>query len=571
MPAAKASPKSKDNPYTKSALKYARDVTSGKILACKWVRLACQRHLDDLEKAKSKSYPYRFDPELAARVCTFIEQLPHVKGRWAARRERLKLQPWQIFILSCLFGWVFRDTGLRRYRQAYVCVPRKNGKSPMAAGIGLYMLACDNEAGAEVYCGATSEKQAWEVFKPAREMAQRTPEMLSALGVDVHAKSLTVAGNGSKFEPVIGRPGDGAAPSLGICDEFHEAVNADLFDTLLTGMVGREQPLLLVITTAGTDLGSPCYDYQTHAQKVLEGTLEDEQLFAVIYGIDPEDDWTTEAALRKANPNLDVSVDLAALRHDQQIAIQNSSKANIVKTKHLNIWCNASVGWMNLVKWHTCADASLKPEQFTKSDECWIGLDLASKIDIAATVKLFRKEVNGQMHFYAMPRLYLPEERAMDPTLQVYQKWVHDGHLIATEGNVIDHRRILDDLVADASAYTIRELGFDPYNAEMLTQELRSKSGVTTTEVPQTVKFLSEPMKQLEALVLSGRFHHDGNPVMTWCIANVVAHIDANDNIFPRKDKIENKIDGAVALIIALSRALAAPAAKAVWFKPFVL
>jgi phage terminase large subunit-like protein len=536
--------------YRRIADKYATEVVEGKLPICKWVRLATARYLKDRD-----SKEFILDNRRGKLACEFIEKLPHVKGRWAAKNELFKLEPWQVWIVFALFASVRRDSELRRFRQAYICVPRKNGKSPLAAAIGLYMMACEKEVGAEVYCGATSEKQAWEVFRPAKQMAANTPELLSGLHIKVHAKCLTQDGTGSRFEPVIGKPGDGASVSCGIADEFHEATDATLFDAFNTGMVGRQQPLLLIITTAGTDIAGPCHDFQVQAQHVLEGVFQDDQLFAAIYGVDDGDDWTTEAALRKANPNLDISVNLSTLRHDQAVAVQNAAKANVFKTKHLNIWCNVGVGWMNLQRWNACADPNLKAADFTGA-ETFVGVDLASKIDMAAAVKLCRKEIDGKTHYYVFPRFYLPAERALSPECQHYQKWVAEGRLTATEGNVIDYNRIQADLETDIKQFRIRECGFDPYNATQLMQSLAGK-GLTTVEIPQNVRNLSEPMKQLEAIVLDGRLHHDGNPALTWMIANVVAHLDANDNIYPRKDKPESKIDGVVALIMALGRAIA--------------
>ncbi len=544
--------------YIEIATQYARDVVRGKILASKWIHLACQRMLDDLDSSHDDEYTYVLNSAKATRACSFIEKLPHVKGKWAAKHELLVLQPWQVFIIVNIFGWVDRSTGLRKYRQAFLLISRKNGKSPLAAAIGLYMLTADGEHGAEVYCGATTEQQAWEVFRPARQMASKTLPLQTRLGVQINARSLIVPDTGSRFLPVIGSPGDGASPSCGICDEYHEATTSDLYDTFKTGMVGREQPLLLVITTAGYNVGSPCHLLQQEAEKVLSGTVIDDQWFVAIFTADATVDWTSDDALRMANPNYGVSVNVATLQHDQLEAKQNASKQNVFKTKHLNIWCNASVAWMNMVRWRECGDATLNIEDF-KGDDCWIGLDLASKIDIAAAVRVFRRVEKNKPHYYIFPRFYLPTARTQDPTCQHYQKWVHDGHLIDTEGAEIDYQTILRDLVSDAQTYKIKCLAFDPYNATDLTQQFTAKTRVNRVEVPQNVKNLSDPMKSLEAGVIGGTVHHDANPVMTWMVSNIVAHVDANDNIFPRKQKPENKIDGVVATIIALSQAVSAP------------
>lgn len=550
--------------YAAVAEKYARDVVSGDILACRWVKLACRRHLNDLQKSRRKTFPFRFDPDAAEYACRFIELLPHTKGKWARGglgSNLIELQPWQVFFVASIFGWLRKDTGLRRFRKAYLCVPRKNGKSILAAGIGLFMLAADEEFGAEVYSGATSEKQAWEVFRPARDMVQKTPGLRNRFGVAVNAKTLHIEESGSRFEPVIGKPGDGASPSCAIVDEFHEHQTDDLYDTMLTGMGAREQPLMLVITTAGSDLAGPCYALQEDVQNVLKGLYSDDELFGVIYSIDtdpkagPVDDWTSEAAARKANPNYGVSVDGEYLQSRRQEAVRSSRKTNIYKTKHLNLWVHARVAWMDMEAWAGLADTSLRVEDFA-GESCWLGLDLSSKIDLSAAVKMFKREIDGEDHYYAFGRYYVPESRVEEPEKRHYQGWVADGALIATEGSVIDHAQIRDNIVADSEAFQLEEVGFDPYGATQLVSELHDEYGITTVEIPQQVKHLSDPMKWVEAMVLAGRLHHDGNPVLTWAMSNVTARVDANENVFPRKERPESMIDPAVALIMAMARAM---------------
>jgi phage terminase large subunit-like protein len=546
--------------YAGIAERYAQDVVAGEILACRYVQLACQRHLDDLAKSKRKDYPYRFDPAVAARVCRIAELLPHTKGKWAITRpgnpksNLIRLEPWQIFIRCAVFGWLRKSDGKRRFRVAYIEVPRKNGKSQDAATVGLTMLAADGEYGAEVYSGATTEKQAWEVFRPAKLMAERTPDFQEAFGVTVNASNLHVISNGSRFEPIIGKPGDGASPSCAIVDEYHEHEDDGLYDTMLTGMGAREQPLMYVITTAGENTAGPCFALRTDVVNVLEGTLENDELFGVIYTIDEGDDWTSEEALRKANPNYDVSVSGEFLRARQQEAITSARKQGTFKTKHLNLWVTARAAWMNMEAWNRLADESLHPDQF-QGEQCFVGLDLSSKIDLSSKVKVFRRNIDGEDHFYALGRHYTPEDRVQEPENRHYQGWVHKGNLTATDGAMIDFEVIEGDIMDDDEAHGIAMLGYDPWGATDLAMRLQAQ-GVEVVEIPQRVQYLSEPMKWLEGLVLSGRFHHDGDPVLAWAMSNVVVREDAGGNIFPRKDRKENKIDPAVALIMALSLAL---------------
>jgi phage terminase large subunit-like protein len=543
--------------YVAVANQYARDVVAGRILACKWVRLACQRHLNDLAKSK-KRWHYRFDERKACRACEFIEALPHTKGEWASRGETIKLQPWQVFVICVIFGWVKIANGMRRFTLAYICVPRKNGKSIIGGGIGNYMLAADGEFGAEVYSGATTEKQAWEVFLPAKQMVERTADLQEAFGIEVGAKRLFVQANGSRFEPVIGNPGDGASPHCGIVDEYHEHGDDALFDTFRTGMGARRQPLLLVITTAGDNLMGPCKALQGDVEKILEGTIERDEMFGIVYTIDGGVDWTSNAALRMANPNYDVSVFGEFLETEQRAAIKNSRKQGIFQTKHLNVWVGANAAYFNVQRWNELADPSLDPDEF-RGLPCVVCVDLSTKIDITARVLIFKKQQDGKDHFYVFTRPYLPEERAMAPEYQHYQQWVRDGHLRTTPGPRIDYELIQSETIEDVRRFKAREICYDPWNAEQLAQAVEKATQATAVEVPQRAAFLSDPMKQLEAAIAEGRVHHEGNLAMAAAIGNVVAHEDAKSEVFPRKERDDNFIDPAVALITGFRRALVIP------------
>lgn len=542
--------------YVGIGLEYAQDVVKGRIVACKWVKLACKRHLDDLKASKLKAYPYYFDEAAANKVCRFLSLMPHTKGKWARKRELIKLEPWQCFAFISLFGWKIKKNDRRRFRKAYFAVPRKNGKSIIGSGLGLFMFAADGEFGAEVYSGATNEKQAWEVFRPAKQMLERTPDLQELLGAEVWAKALLVPEDGSRFEPVIGKPGDGASPSCAIVDEYHEHDSSDLVDTMETGMGAREQPLLLMITTAGFNIAGPCYDQEQDAKKVLEGVLDDPELFALIYTIDDKDDWTSPAALRKANPNFGISVDEDFLLSQQRQAMQSAAKQTRFKTKHLNIWCSAKSAWLNMLEWAKCADRTLRREQF-KGERCYLVLDLASRSDVCVLMLVFVREIEGKQHFYLFGDYYLPEfaiENA-EKNANAYRKWVIEGFLQQHDGAEIDFDLIEEDMLALVAEYGPDEVVFDPFRAAQLEQRL-TKNGVTAGEVGQTVKNLSLPMKELESAIKAGRVHHDGNPMLTWMMSNVVAKLDAKDNIYPRKEKPEQKIDGPVAVIMGLARAI---------------
>lgn len=547
---------SKSPAYTQTANQYAQDVLSGAIPACKWVKLACQRHLDDLAASADPDCAYTFSAAKANRACTFLEQLHHVKGKWSRKKQKLKLEAWQTFIVCCIFGWLECSTKLRRFREALIMVPRKNGKTFLAAGIGLYMLMADAEAGAEVYNGANSLAQAMEVFKAARQMCLSDEQMLSAMGITVNAQSLVIDSTNSSFRPVIGRPPDGSSPSCGIGDEAHEWNTPDLYDTFRTGMMSREQPLLLIISTAGIDLASPCYDLQQQAQKVLEKSLEDDRLFGIIYTIDDGDDWTAEAALIKANPNYGVSIEPKTIQRDQQTAIANAAKQNIFKVKNLNIWTTAAAAWINSVEWSKAADAKL--DDFA-GEPCFYGLDVASKIDLTATVRLFRKLIDGKVHYYCFPSFYISSQRVNDPKNKHFQKWAAEGYL--TQFDEIESSVIAESLAPEAQRYAIKELCFDQYHADYITQPFAQATGVPLFKVPQSPQYLSDPAKELESAIINGRFHHDGNPVMTWCVSNCHARYNSHDNLVIEKDRPNSpkSIDGVDALLNALYRTLLTP------------
>lgn len=547
------------NPNVRAGIKWAKDVLSGKIPACRYVKLACQRHFDDLEKAKDKDYPFKFEPAVAEKKLKFQQLLPHTKGKWARERKNLTYEPWQKFGLAMIFGWVEKKTGLRRFREAYEEVPRKNGKSAKAAAVGLSMFCADGEFGAEVYSGATSEKQAWEVFRPARLMVLRTPLLKKKAKIEVNASNINRAVDGSRFEPLIGKPGDGSSPSCAIVDEYHEHLTSELYDTMDTGMGSRDQPLMYTITTAGDNMDGPCYDMRDRVIEMLEGIAEDDRLFGWIFTIDKGDDWKDPNVLAKANPNLGVSIDYEYLVNQQKKAINRVRFQNRFKTKHLNIWVQAMNAYFNLEDWNKCYDPDLKLEDFY-GHECLINLDLASKIDIAANVRLFWKLIDKKIHYYCIaPTFYLPKEtiESVDDkaAAEKYQKWLNQGYLTEHDGAEIDFDLIKEDVLDDRDKFAIREMPHDEWGAFQIAGAL-AKEGIAVVKMPKNVKTFSPAMKELDAAIRSGRFHHDGNPILKWMIGNVVAKADKNDNVFPNKEKPSKKIDGAVALLMGINRVI---------------
>lgn len=546
-------------PNVEAANRWARDVVRGRVPACRYVQLACQRHLDDIVRSKSAGFAYKFDGKKAEKKLKLAQMLPHVKGEWAFKRQLITLEPWQKFGLSMTFGWVKKRSGLRRFRESYWEVPRKNGKSVIAAAVGIGMFVLDNEFGAEIYSGATTEKQAWEVFRPARLMVKRSPMLMEAAGIEVNASNMSRPDDGSRFEVVIGNPGDGASPSCAIVDEYHEHDSAALYETMLTGMGARRQPLMFVITTAGSNIEGPCYDMRGRVVEMLEGTVPDDELFGWIWTIDEGDDWTDPKVMAKANPNMGVSVYQDYLVSQQQKAIKNASFQNTFKTKHLNVWVSARTVYFNMETWRDCADPGLTMEDFEGS-ECLMCLDLASKTDICARVNLFYRVIDGVLHYYSIaPRFYLPDQTIQYGTeksvVERYQKWVNMGLLTAHDGAEVSFNQVRDDLLQDAKQVSLTEIPLDEWGAFQISQDFEGE-GYTPVKIPKTTKTFSPAMKEVYGAILNGRFHHDGNPILTWMMGNVTAKPDANENVFPRKEKSAKKIDGAVALLMGVSRAM---------------
>ncbi len=553
--------------YLDAAITYCTRTLSGEIAACKWNKAACQRQLDDLQAAESDPhFPFEWRPDKAEHICRFLELLPHIKGEWAGKA--IELQLWQIFILTTVFGW-YRKNGRRRYRTVYIEVPRKNAKSTLSSGVALYMLTADSEPGAEIYSAATTRDQARIVFDDAKKMATLEPGFRQRYGVRVLAHSLYEVINGGKFLPLSAEGGtlDGLNIHFAVVDELHAHRTRAVYDVLETGTGARSQSLLWNITTAGSDRAGICYEQRTYVTGVLNtvlrrhdglgypvkgSSIEDDTYFGIIYSIDDGDDWASESCWAKANPNYNISIYPDDIRRLADKALKTASARPNFLTKRLDVWVNAASAWMDMRLWDACADATLEKSQFAEC-KCVIGLDLASKKDIADKVTIFERLESGVVHYYAFATHYLPEAAAVDENNSQYAGWVEDGWLTTTPGNVTDFDLIEEDIRNDLVAWKVAEIPFDPWQATQLSSHLLGE-GAPMVEFRQTVQHMSEPMKEFEALVLAGRFHHTGDPVLTWMVSNVVAFRDNKDNIYPRKETEEKKIDGVIATIMALAR-----------------
>lgn len=531
---------------------YMRGVLEGLIPACKWVRLAVQRQEDDLAKPVSDEWPWVFNESAAARPCRFIELLPHIKGKWARDRKLIELGPWQSFILTTIFGWVHKDTGLRRFRDVYLEIPRKNAKSTLSSGVALYMLTADGEQGAEIYSAATTKDQARIVFDDAKAMAERSPG-LRELGLAILQHALTVRETASAFKPLAaeGSTLDGLNVHFAVLDELHAHKTRAVYDVIDTARGAREQSLLWNITTSGTDLSGICYERRTYLTKVLDGVIDDHSTFGVIYTIDDGDNPFVESSWAKANPNWLQSV----LRDDMEAASRNAenseSSRNNFFTKRLNVWVNGESAWMDMVAWAKCAEPTLHLPDFA-GEKCWMGLDLAQKKDFAALCLVFERE--GV--WYVCTRLYLNELAVQESGNAHLSGWARAGHVIVTDGDITDFDVLAEDMRSYCRMFDVQKIAFDPalsmYFAGKLIEE-----GLPLVEITQRALFFTPPLIQVENLVHEKKLKFDGNPVMTWMVSNLVVKVSKfNELRAPTKERPENKIDGPMAMLMALGRAL---------------
>ena len=552
----------KSHTHTTIANRYINDVLSGKIPACKWVRLACERQKRDLEREKDDpAWPYRFDKVKANRICLFVEQMPHIKGEWANRGEKLKLQPWQVFIYTTVFGWVKKDSGMRRFRIAYNEMARKNGKSAMSAPVGNYMMCADGEAGAEVHSAATTRDQAKIVWEAAKQMVQRSPELRDALGVDTSAHAIYQEATASKFIALSaeGNSLDGLNTHCAVIDELHAHQTDKVFNVIKSSVGSRLQSLIWIITTAGFDQSNICFQQRHYVTQVLSGAVQDETYFGIIYTLDDGDDWQDERNWIKANPNLEVSVYLDELRAAASRAAKLPSEQNEFLTKRLCMWVNADIALFDTTKWGKLADPNLKIEDFA-IDPCWIATDLAPRHDFCSNVAVIRRD--GE--YFVFAKHFLSEGEIEQSGNASYDGWMRQGWIQTNPGETTSYDDVEENIIATAGMCSIQEWLFDPFTAKEIADHIQEE-GITVVEMRMTVQNLSAATKKVDALIAEGNIHHNGDPVLAYMLSNVVGHYDRKDNVYPVKGPDKKPIDGAIALIMAMARAMVGEETENLW------
>jgi phage terminase large subunit-like protein len=541
--------------------RYVADVLSGAIVACRWTKLACERFRrmrgcdSAFENAfAAKPFWYVWSPEHVESVCKFVSKLPHVEGRWSS--STIRLEPWQVFILAATYGFRRLDGG-RLVNVVFFQVARKSAKSTLVAACALYHLVVEQEPGAQVVCGATTGSQARIVFSIMQRMVRRAA-WLRAAGLVVYANSITCDAIGGYAKPINAKSStqDGLNPSFISLDESH-AQGFELHDVLKSAQGSRVAPMLMAPTTAGYSLTSVGYALRATAMKVLDGVLDADHLFCVLYELDDADDWQDETTWIKAAPMIGITPTLAYVRQYRDDAIATPGMQGEFEVKIANRWLHSASTWLSMPAWSACADATLTLDSFAH-EPCWIGVDLAERDDIAAVALVFQRADL----VYVFVRGYLPalvvSERSR--AVPAYLEWVKSGELVVTDGNLTDYGRIEADLRQDIDRFDVRDLAIERYGA------LHLASNLTTDGVPARVesknsKVFTGPAKELEARIKARQLRHTGSSFLTWQVSNVCVERRRDGTLLPTKDQpmSPNKIDAVDAILLGLSGLLAMP------------
>ena len=537
------------------AHEYIDGVLSGEIVACKLVKAACERHLRDLERQNRDEFPFWFDEREADDVCSFFPlALRHSKGEKFAGNP-LDLQPWQVFIMWVLFGWKRCDDNSRRFRRAHISVARKNGKSTVAAGIGLYGLTCDCEPGAEIYVSATKKDQAKCVFEEAERMRESSPR-LKAL-VTSHVNNLFVKTSNSFFRPTSSdKPLDGPNPHMTIFDELHawREVHRKFYNTMITGGGSRTQPMQVTITTAGDDQSFIWLEEYNHCTSVAHGTVIDETMFVYIAEIDDNDDPLDESVWMKANPNLGVSVSMEYMRQQARDAVNKPTFYSVFVSKHCNKITSSNEKAFVMEDWDKCLGAYA---DWSQAETIGAGVDLGGRDDLASfgLVAKFAND-DGTFRYEIKTKSYIADNSHRDLAKQPFFQWIYDGFLTKTPYPQTD---LEEDLIEACEQYESDIIAYDPSGAVGLSESLKQQ-GLKPLRMAQNQSMFNEPIKELLQAVKDGRVVHDGNPLLRWAVNNAVLYKNRQGDVMFDKSKSAEKIDPIVSVTMAFRVACIAPA-----------
>lgn len=521
---------------------YAKDVVSGKIVASIYIIAACERYLSDIANKEASFY---FDIEEAEKFLRNVQKFEHVEGHWPTKT--IIYEPWQCWVWMNIMGFRMKDTKFRRFRVVHLEVARGNAKSTMASQAALYFLALDNPNGNMISTVATKKDQARIVLDSARAMAKKNASFRAKCGVTVLAHTIVHKDSNSVVRALAADSSslDGLKDVLAICDELH-AMDRDVFEVVTSGMSKRKDSLVLCITTAGQDVHSVGHSQTQFAKKVATGEVDDDSFFAAVYTLDEGDDWADSKVWIKANPGLGGSVDLDSLQKKVDKALVTPGDVANIRIKHMNQWISEANAFFDQEAWDKCMDKTLKLENFSRK-QCYMGLDLASHIDITSIGYVFR----DKGIYYVFDKSFLPEETVRTAKNNLYDECVANGYLFATKGAVINYEKIQDEVIASANQLRVIECMYDAWNATEAAQKLSDK--VEMVKMAMNVGNFSEPMKKLDSLIRSGKLRHNGSPLLRWCLGNVVAKEDHNGNVYPRKSHVKLKIDPIIAILMALA------------------
>ena len=496
-----------------------------------------------------------YDKDAADYAVNFIECLSHTKGKWSGKP--FELIDWQEQIIRDIFG-TLKPNGYRQFNTAYIEIPKKMGKSELAAAVALLLCCGDGEERAEVYGCAADRQQASIVFEVAADMVRMSPALSKRVKILSATKRIVFQPTNSFYQVLSAEAYSKHGFNIHgvVFDELHTQPNRKLFDVMTKGSGdARTQPLYFLITTAGSDTKSICYETHQKAKDILEGRKVDPTFYPVIYGADESDDWTDPKVWKKANPSLGITVGIDKVKAACESAKQNPAEENTFRQLRLNQWVKQAVRWMPMDKWDKCAFAVNEEDLLGRV--CYGDLDLSSSIDITAFVLVFPPEDEDDK-YVVLPYFWLPEETL---NLRVnrdhvpYDVWEKQGYLKTTEGNVVHYGFIEKFIESLGEKYNIREIAFDRWGAVQMVQNLEGM-GFTVVPFGQGFKDMSPPTKELMKLTLEEKVAHGGHPVLRWMMDNIFIRTDPAGNIKPDKEKSTEKIDGAVATIMALDRAI---------------
>lgn len=513
------------------------------------------RKLKKYKPTKFKAKDSHYDKDAADYAVMFIESLCHTKGTWAGKP--FELIDWQEQIIRDLFG-ILKPNGYRQFNTAYVEIPKKMGKSELAAAVALLLTCGDGEERAEVYGCAADRQQAAIVFDVAADMVRMCPALSRRVKILASQKRIIYKPTNSFYQVLSAEAYSKHGFNIHgvVFDELHTQPNRKLFDVMTKGSGdARMQPLYFLITTAGTDTHSICYETHQKAKDILEGRKIDPTFYPVIYGADESEDWTDPKIWRKANPSLGITVGIDKVRAACESARQNPGEENAFRQLRLNQWVKQAVRWMPMEKWDACAFAV--NEDALEGRVCYGGLDLSSTTDITAFVLVF-PPTDEDDRYVILPYFWIPED-SMDLRVRrdhvPYEVWERQGYLMTTEGNVVHYGYIEKFIERLGEKFNIREIAFDRWGAIQMVQNLEGM-GFTVVPFGQGFKDMSPPTKELMKLVLEKRIAHGGHPVLRWMMDNIYIRTDPAGNIKADKERSTEKIDGAVATIMALDRAI---------------